>query len=104
MIETFTMLLNINISDKYCSSELSIQRNLKNYTQLLNNNMNNACFWAANLNIITADEGSCDTEHKRTNNLYRSITIWNPIIDKKIIINQLMASKRSLPTDIFVSW
>ncbi len=62
MIQIFTMLLNINISDKCCSSELSIQRNLKNYTQLLNNNINNACFSVANLNIIITDEGSCDTE------------------------------------------
>ncbi len=55
MIKTFIMLQKISISDKCCSSELSIhQRNLKkNSTQLSS---------TENQNISMISEGSCDTE------------------------------------------
>ncbi len=53
MIKTFLMLQKIYISDKCCSSELSIhQRNLKKIllSCFQQNNNNNTYFWAANQN------------------------------------------------------
>ncbi len=59
------MLQNISISDKCCSSELSIhQRNLKKLNCFQhnnnNNNKNNKHFCAANLNIRMISVASCD--------------------------------------------
>ncbi len=65
MIKTFIMLQKISISDKCCSSELSIhQRNLKKFSSaifkiiiiIIN------VIWGANQNITMISEGSCDTE------------------------------------------
>ncbi len=63
MINTFIMLLQISISDKCSSSELSIhQRNLEKlysadiYIYILH------IFWAANQHIRMISEGSHDTE------------------------------------------
>ncbi len=59
------MLQKIYISDKCCSSELSVhQRNLKKILlscfQHNNNKVIVNVFWAANQNIWMISEGSCD--------------------------------------------
>ncbi len=60
MIKTFIMLQKISISDKCCSSELSIhQRNLKKIFSAFNIIIINV-FWAANQHIRMISEGSCD--------------------------------------------
>ncbi len=64
MIQTFIMLQKISISDKCCSSELSIhQRNLKKfYSAVFNIIIIIIFFLAANQHIRMISEGSCDTE------------------------------------------
>ncbi len=76
MIKKCIMLQKISVSDKCCSSELSIhQKNLKNILlscfQHINNNYNYKCvsFLAANHNVRMISEGLCDWSNDTKNQL-----------------------------------
>ncbi len=80
MIETFILLQNISISDKCCSSELSIhQRNLEIFfTHIIKLIFFYYIFIiiiiikAANQNIIMISEGSCDWNDDAKNSALKS--------------------------------
>ncbi len=69
MIKTFIILQKISISDKCCSSELSIhQRNLKKiYSAVFNIILIINVFWAANQHIRMISEGSCNWSNDAEN-------------------------------------